>query len=144
MKKVLILAACALAVVAAPVQAKSPNALKPAAATTACTPIQVAYVSYGTLVDGALVANPDGTYSGSLTVAVSRTNEHANADLGVATAYTLDSAALHLHGQDPAALTVGSRVKLIGKITVLPKHCDQTGFVPTTVIERGFIKSPKL
>jgi len=144
MKKVLTLAACALAVVAAPVAAKSPQALKPASALTACTPIQVAYVSYGTLVDGALVANPDGTYSGSLTVAVSQTNEHARADLGLPTAYTLDSAALHLHGQDPAALSVGSRVKLIGKTTVLPKQCDQAGFVPTTVIERGFIKSPKL
>jgi len=144
MKRILILAGCALAVVASPVAAKSPHALKPPATLTACTPIQVAYVSYGTLVDGALVANPDGTYSGSLTVAVSQTNEHARADLGVATPYTLDSAALHLHGQDPAALTVGSRVKLIGTITVLPKQCDQAGFVPTTVIERGFIKKPKL
>ena len=145
MKKVLTLAACALAVVAAPVAAKSPHqALTPVAPVTACTPIQVAYVSYGTLVDGALVANPDGTYSGSLTVAVTQTNEHARADRGVPTTYVIASAALHLHGQDPAALKVGSRVKLIGKITVLPKQCDPTGFVPTTVIERGFIKNPKL
>jgi len=150
MKRVLMLAACALAVVAGPAAAKSPHALKPAAPATpaaplpTCTPIQVAYVSYGTLVDGALVANPDGTYSGALTVAVSQTNEHARADRGVATAYTLDSAALHLHGQDPAALSVGSRVKLIGTTTVLPKQCDPAGFVPTTVIARGFIKSPKL
>jgi hypothetical protein len=147
MKRILMLAACALAVVAGPAAAKSPHALKPAAPAaplTTCTPIQVAYVSYGTLVDGVLVANPDGTYSGSLTVAVSQTNEHARADLGIATTYTLDSAALHLHGQDPAALTVGSRVKLIGKTTVLPKQCDPAGFVPTTVIARGFIKSPKL
>jgi lipoprotein-anchoring transpeptidase ErfK/SrfK len=144
MKKILMLTACALAVVAAPVAAKKPEALKPAAAVTACTPIQVAYVSYGTLVDGALVANPDGTYSGSLTVAVSQTNEHARADRGVATTYALNSAALHLHGQDPAALSVGSRVKLIGTTTVLPQQCDPAGFVPTTVIARGFIKSPKL
>jgi hypothetical protein len=144
MKKVLILAVCALATVAAPVQAKTHTSLKPAVAPHACTPINVAYVSYGTLVSGALVANTDGTYSGALTVAVTHTNEHGRADVGVATTYTLTNAALHLHGQDPAALIAGSRVRMIGKITVLPKQCDQTGFVPTTVIQRGFIKSPKL
>ncbi|HEX6714034.1 MAG TPA: hypothetical protein VF066_11630 [Thermoleophilaceae bacterium] len=144
MKKVLLMAVCALAVVAAPVQAKTHSSATVIAASNACTPTEVAYVSYGTLVTGALVANPDGTYSGSLVVTVSQTNEHARADLGAATTYTLTNAALHLHGQDPAALIVGSRVKMIGKITVLPKHCDQTGFVPTTVIQRGFIKDPKL
>jgi hypothetical protein len=143
MKKFLIVASCVLAGVVAPLaQGKNPHTL-PVAPAQACSPLDVAYVAYGRLVTGSLIANSDGSYSGALTVAVKHANEHARADVGVDTAFTIDHARLKLHGQDPAALAVGSRVRLIGRIMVLPKRCDAAGLTPVTVIQRGFIKAAR-
>jgi len=108
-----------------------------------CKPHGVAYVVGGTLVSGTLTANTDGTYSGTLTVHVTQANHHAKAVKGTDQTYTLTNAKLKLNGEDPAALVVGSRVKLQGKITRLAKKCDQTGFTATTTIKRGTIKPPE-
>jgi hypothetical protein len=128
----------ALAGVVAPAQAKThpPTSHK-------CTPHAVSYRVSGTLVSGALTKNSDGTYSGSLTVHVTRTNHHAKADKGTDKAYTLDHAKAKLHGADPAALAAGSRVNLKGTITKLAKKCDQTGFTAVTTIKKATIKPPK-
>jgi hypothetical protein len=36
-----------------------------------------------------------------------------------------------------------SRVKTHGKITKLPRHCDQTDFTPTLTVKRVDLKQPK-
>jgi len=108
-----------------------------------CQAHAISYRVAGNLESGSLTANSDGTYSGSLVVDVKTTNKHAKAAKGTTVTYTLTSAKLKLHGEDPSALTANSRVKLKGTITTLAKKCDQTGFTPTVTIKRGTIKPPK-
>jgi hypothetical protein len=136
MRMIVALGVLALAVAAAPVQAKAPKAQK-------CQPHAVAYIVSGTLVSGSLTANSDGSYSGSLTVHVTKANDHAKADKGSNKSYTLDHAKAKLHGENPAALTANSRVHLNGTITTLAKKCDHTGFTPTITIKKAGIKPPK-
>ena len=101
-----------------------------------------AYVAGGTLESGSLTQNADGSYDGTLTVKVSRANHHAQADRATSKAYTLTGARVKLHGQDPAALKPGSRVKLQGKVTRLNAKCDQSAFTATTTIKRVTVKDP--
>ena len=138
--KRLIVATAAFAILAIPSVglAKAPHAPK-----GNCLPHAVAYKVSGTLDSGSLTANSDGTYSGSLTVQVTKANKHAKGVKGTTQIYTLTSAMLKLHGEDPAALTADSRAKLKGTITTLGKRCDQSGFTPTVTIARGSIKPPK-
>jgi hypothetical protein len=135
------LAVLALAILAVPGTslAKGPNATK-----GKCQPHAVSYRITGTLDSGSLTPGSDSnTYDGPLVVEVKRTNNHARADKGTTQTYTLTGANLKLHGEDPAALTANSRVKLKGTITKLAKKCDQTGFTATVTIERGTLKPPK-
>lgn len=154
MKKLALLAPLAALAVSVPAVAapssKPTHPTKPATAATPshgskshkCKPHGVAYVIGGTLVSGALTANTDGTYSGTVTVHVTQVNHHAKGDKATDKAYTLDHAKLNLNGEDPAALVVGSKVKLIGKITTIAKKCDHTGFTATTTFKRGTITPP--
>jgi hypothetical protein len=137
--KRLSLAALGIAILAMPGVglAKGPNS------SQKCQAHPVSYRVAGNLESGSLTANSDGTYDGTLVVDVKRTNRHAKADKGTTVTYTLTSAHLKLHGEDPSALTANSRVKLKGTITKLAKKCDQTGFTPTVTIKRGTIKPPK-
>lgn len=131
-----LLGVLALAVVAAPVQAKAPKAQK-------CQPHAVAYEVSGTLVSGSLTANSDGTYNGTLTVHVTKAEHHAKVDKGTDKSYTLDHAKVKLNGQNPAALAANSRAHLTGTVTTLAKKCDHTGFTPTVTIKKANIKPPK-
>ncbi|TMM07202.1 MAG: hypothetical protein E6G00_13940 [Actinobacteria bacterium] len=108
-----------------------------------CTPQKVAYVVSGKLVSGSLTKESDGTYSGTLTVHVTKTNKYGKADKGTDVTYTLDHAKGKLHGEDPGALVANSKVHLSGKITKLAKKCDQTGFTATRTIKKFDIKPPK-
>jgi hypothetical protein len=84
-----------------------------------------------------------GTYSGSLTVHVTKTDKHSKADKGATKAYTVTNAKVKLHGENPASLTANSRVNLSGTVTTLAKKCDQTGFIATVTIKKADIKPPK-
>ena len=108
-----------------------------------CQPHTIAYVVSGTFLSGSLTANSDRTYSGSLTVHVTKTDKHAKADKGTTKAYTVTNAKVKLHGENPAALTANSRVNLSGTVTTLAKKCDQTGFTATITIKKADIKPPK-
>ena len=44
-------------------------------------------------------------------------------------------------GVDAAAPAVGSRVKVSGKITKLPKKCSTEGFEPTVTVKRVDMKA---
>lgn len=141
MKTVLALAAVAALALVAPVQADSP---KPHPQKShKCTAHAVSYRVSGTLVSGSLTKNSDNTYSGTLTVHVTKANNHAKADKGTDKEYTLDHAKAKLHNADPAALAAGSRVNLKGKVTTLAKKCDHSGFTATVTVKKADIKPPK-
>jgi hypothetical protein len=139
MRKIAFVALLALVALVAPAQGKAPKPAK----SHKCTAHAVSYRVSGTLVSGSLTKNADGTYSGDLTVHVTKANSHAKADKGTDKSYTLDHAKAKLHNADPAALAAGSRVNLKGTITTLAKKCDHTGFTAVTTIKKADIKAPK-
>jgi hypothetical protein len=141
-KKLILLAVFVAAVVVAPVQAKGPKSPNVPKAQK-CQPHPVAYTVSGTFSSGSLTLNSDGTYSGSLVVNVTKANDHAKAAKGTTVTYTLTSAKVKLHGENAAALTANSRVKLKGTITTLAKNCNQTGFTAVVTIKKADIKPPK-
>ena len=64
-----------------------------------CTAHEVAYVASGTIVSWAGTQNSDKTWSGTITVHVTRANHHAKSDKGNDTTYTLTNAKVLLgHG----------------------------------------------
>jgi hypothetical protein len=126
-----IAAALAVAVIGAPAQAKGPGTH-----SRKCVTHTVSYRVWGSLtVPGALVANSDGTYSGTLTVLVKRTNRHARADKGATVIYTLVNARVKFgHGVDKIAPAIGTKAYLKGTITFLPKKCGTS--TPTITIKK--------
>src|SRR5205085_6071081 len=103
-----------------------------------CTPHGIAYVAAGALRSQTLVLDPaptvaatsadraaKPTYSGDVTIDVTRTNRHAKADRGTTKAYTLDHArVLGLSDQNGDGnvdlgddVLPGSSAKVIGKVT---------------------------
>jgi len=154
MKKLALTTTLALAALAVPAAAKdhpghgdkakaqTEHGQSQQAKTRKCEMHATGYVAGGTLESGTLTRNADGTYDGALTVNVTQANHHAHADRATSRTYTLAGARVKLHGQDPAALKPGSRVKLQGRTTKLNRACDQTGFTATTTIEKAAIKDP--
>ncbi|MGN6190248.1 MAG: hypothetical protein ACTHOE_15250 [Conexibacter sp.] len=157
-RKVLI-AACAAALTTTPAWAhgRADHPTAPARSHK-CAPHKVAYVAAGTLVDQTLTldaaAAADGgskpTYSGDVTIDVTKANHAAKGDKGTTKTYTLDHArvVLGLDDQnndgrvDLSDLARGDRVKVIGKVTKLAKKCDQTGFTPTLTIKKLVVHAP--
>jgi hypothetical protein len=99
-----------------------------------CQPHAISYVVSGMLVSGTLTrdAGKAKTYSGTLTVHVTKTDNHAKADKNQTKTYTLSHANVSfgasVNKTSPAA---GSRVTLKGTITTLAPKCNHTGFTPT-------------
>jgi hypothetical protein len=157
-RKILI-AACAAALTATPAWAHGrDDHPAPPARSHKCTPHKVGYVAAGTLVSHTLVVDAaaavDGdakpTYSGDVTIDVTKTNKHAKADKRTTKTYTLDHArvVLGLDDQngdgrvDLADVAAGDRVKVIGKVTKLAKRCDQTGFTPELKVKKLIVHEP--
>lgn len=115
-----------------------------------CMPHNIGYIASGTLVSQTLTENPNGTYSGNMTVDVTHTNRHATSNEGTTTTYTLtdvrvrsDLAEINHHGSVGLDdLQAGDRVKLIGKITALARRCSQSGFTATTTIRQIVLHPP--
>src|SRR5881275_884264 len=85
-----------------------------------CQPHKVSYDVHGKLVSGSLTKNSDKTYSGTLTVHVTKADKHAKSQKGTDQTYNLDHAKGKLgKGEDPANPTVDSRVTVKGKLTKL-------------------------
>ena len=114
-----------------------------------CQPHAVSYVGRGTVVSAALTPDPATvkTYSGTLTVQVTQTNKHANADRTETKTYTLSLADVSFGADvNSTAPAVGSRVNLKGTISTLSPQCSRTGFTPTITITKVEIhraKAPK-
>jgi hypothetical protein len=144
MRKLALLGAFGALAIAAPAQADKPvqpvKPVKPVKAKS-CTPSNRGLNTSGTLVAAAVTKNADGTYSGTITVNVTKANHKA--PTGSQT-YTLDRAKVTFHkGVDAAAPAPGSRVKVHGKITALPKKCSTTGFTPTVTVKKVDLSQPK-
>jgi hypothetical protein len=113
-----------------------------------CTHHNVAYIASGTLASQTLSKNPDGTYSGTLEVEVTHTNNHAvkgKTIYNVSKVHVTFGLADINHdgsvGLDD--LQTGDRVKAIGKITTLAKKCSHGTFTATTTIRRIIFHAPK-
>jgi hypothetical protein len=109
------------------------------ASSSKCQPHAVAYRVSGTLVSGTLTADlgTKKTYSGTLTVLVTKTNEHAKSDKDLTKTYTLSHVDVSFGaGVNKTTPVAGSKVHLKGTITTLEKKCSQTGFTPTITIEK--------
>jgi hypothetical protein len=119
-----------------------------------CKPHKVGYVASGTLVLvtpplTTLTKNADGTYTGTLEVAVTHTNHHAAGDKGTKT-YTVTNVHVTFGLADTNSdgsvglddLKAGDQVKVIGKITALAKKCNQSGFTATTTIRKVVFNAP--
>jgi hypothetical protein len=126
MKRILMLAAVALATTAAGAQAHPPKPHHQAA--DHCKPRAVGFHASGKLVSQALTQTAgadtstkrDDRYSGTVTVDVKRANHRA--PTGTQT-YTLDNDRVHFgHGAAPKA---GDRVKLYGKLTRARHGCAE-------------------
>ena len=106
-----------------------------------CKAHNVAYIVSGMLVSQTLSKNPDGTYSGTLEVEVTHTNNHAvkgKTSYPVSKVHvTFDNGSVGLVG-----VTTGDRVKAIGKITTLSKKCSQTGFTAVITIRKIVFHKP--
>jgi hypothetical protein len=105
-----------------------------------CRPHKVAYIASGKLNSSpsawSLTQNSDGTWSGTVTVDVLRTNHHARGDRGTTVTYTLDHGRVRLGNGVANPPAAGSRVRVIGKITELARRCDHTGFTPTVTVRQ--------
>jgi hypothetical protein len=112
----------------------------------------VAYVASGTLEAPlpTLTKNADGTYSGTLTAKLARVNHHALSDKSTSKEYKLEKVHLTLALSDVNSdggvgvddLQNGDQVRLIGKISFLPKKCDRTGFTPTVKVRDVIVHPP--
>jgi len=148
MTKTILAAAALAAVLVVPAQAHKSHPAK----SHACTPHRVAYVVSGTLVSQGLVQTAgqstakrsDDRYSGDVTVNVTKANHHATTGLQT---YTVTNVHVRFfdrnHDGTKDQPVAGDRVKLIGKITKLARHCDQTGFQAQITIRRVVFHAPK-
>jgi hypothetical protein len=100
------------------------------------------YNASGQLMSATLTpAMKKGHYDGMITANVVRANHKAMT--GTQT-FTLTSARVRFgKGVSSTAPAAGSRVRLHGKITVLPHGCSSSGFTPTITIRNVEIKQAK-
>jgi hypothetical protein len=108
-----------------------------------CVAHNVAYIASGTLVSFAATQNSDGTYTGTITVHVTRTNHHGATDRNSDVTYTLTNARVRFGKGTSATDTGPDRVKVIGRITTLARRCDQTGFTPTVTVRRVDVRKAR-
>ena len=151
MRKILLIVTCLAVAAVVPAQAKSPKPDHPTKSHK-CRAHSSGYHARGTLVTATLnqtagSATPergDDRYSGNVTVDVSKVNHHG--DTGVQS-YTLDNVRVRFYDRDHNHVAdqpqAGDRVRIKGKITLLPKKCDAIGFTPTITVRKVEFKPPK-
>ncbi len=177
MKKLAMLAALSAVAVAVPAQASKPEnpgsqrsaqgtaheqgtahrgSSKAAKGKGRCAPRSVGYVAFGDFVSSALTqtqgadtadSTNDDRWSGTLVVAVTRTNRHARADKGTTKTYTLKDAKVRLADRNDDGTrdvpVAGDRTRVQGKITRLNRGCDATAFTPELRIRSVGFHAPK-
>lgn len=107
-----------------------------------CTPRNEGYNASGTLMSSTLApATKKGHFDGTITVDVTRANHKAMT--GTQTFTLTDARVRFGKGVSSTAPAAGSRVRVHGKLTVLPHGCSSTGFTPTTTIRNVQIKQAR-
>ena len=107
-----------------------------------CTARNEGYNASGTLVSASLTpAAGHNRFTGTLMVTLTRAN-HGSAT-GAQTFTLTDARVRFHHGVDPTAPAAGSRVRVHGKITELPKGCSTTGFTSTITVRNVDIRAAK-
>jgi hypothetical protein len=142
-----VLAALAVVAVVGPAQAEKPNPPKAPHSDpqkpNKCVAHNEGYNASGTLVLATLTSLGKGRYNGTLEVNVTKANHHGATGNQKYTLPLTGARVKFHHGVSPTAPEPGSRVKLHGKITELPKGCSTTGFTPTITIKKVDIKKAK-
>lgn len=134
MKKIAIFATLGLLALAVTAQAAPKYAPAVPQGSHRCTPHNAGYNASGTLVSSSLTEAEHGRYDGTLVVNLTRANHRA--PTGEQTVTLSDARVRFHHGVDPNAPLAGSRVKLHGKISALPKRCPTEGFTPTITVKK--------
>ena len=113
----------------------------PGIASHKCTAHGVAFVASAEFLSWATMQTGHGTWTGTITVHVTRSNHHAAGDRGRDVTYSLDSTKVTFgsHANPPAA---GDSVHVIGKISELAKKCTQS-VAPTTAVHKANIHATK-
>jgi hypothetical protein len=107
-----------------------------------CTARNEGYNASGTLTSATLTpAAKKHHYDGTIIVDVTRANHKA--PTGPQTFTLTDARVRFGKGVNSTAPAAGSRVRLHGKITVLPRGCASTGFTATNTIREVEIKQAK-
>jgi hypothetical protein len=154
MRKVVLLVTFLAAAAVVPAQAKppKPQGSPQQAKSHKCSPHSAGLRASGTLVTASLSQTAgsgtpkrnDDRYSGTVKVDISKANHHGA--LGEQT-YTLTDARVKFSDRDHNHVAddpqPGDRVKVRGKITLLPKKCDATGFTSTVTVAKVSFKPPK-
>jgi hypothetical protein len=139
-KKLLVLTVAGAFAVAVPATAHPSHPSHPASSHS-CRAHKVAYIAYGRLVSWSATKNGDGTWSGTIVVHVNHANHHAKTDVNGDVTYTLDHARVKLGEGVSTPPHANDKVKVIGKITFLPRHCDHTGFTPHVTVRQVVVHS---
>ena len=113
-----------------------------------CVPKTVGYHASGTYVSGSLTQTEgvdterrgDDRYSGDIVVDVKKVNHKG---LKGEQTFTLTNARVKFHPRNDTSIEAGDRVKLKGKVTKLPRKCDDTGFEPTFTAKKADFKAKK-
>jgi hypothetical protein len=134
MKKVVVLAVLGAVAVAAPAQAAKPSKPPKPPKPPACTPHKKGYSASGTLIAASLTPVGHGRYNGTIEVDVTKASDHA--PRGDQTFTLTNTRVKFHHGVNHAAPAAGSRVKLHGRTTELPRGCSTAGFAPTITLDK--------
>ncbi len=142
-----ILAAASALAIAAPVTAKPTHPSHPShpahpVKSHKCVAHKVAYTASGTFVSWAATKNANGTYTGTITVHVTKANHHATGAKGNAVTYTLADTKV-VFGKTANPPAAGDRVKLIGKITEVAKKCSDHSDAGTITLRKVDIRTPQ-
>jgi hypothetical protein len=122
-----------------------------------CKPHSVAFVVGGVLVSQTLKQDEGAsTYSGDVTLTVTRTNHHAGEEKPkpgekVNKTYPLEKVRVTFGLADTNKdgsvglddLAANDRVQLLGKVTKLAKKCDKTGFTPKKTYRHIIFNAPQ-
>jgi hypothetical protein len=130
--------------IAVPATAKPAHPAHPThpASSEKCEAHKVAYIASGTFVSWAASQTGKHTYTGTITVNVTKTNHHAKAQKGTQYTYTLaNSKVVFGKGANPPA--AGDRVVVTGKITELAKTCTDQSGAGTITVRKVEIRVPK-
>jgi hypothetical protein len=107
-----------------------------------CTPHNVGFVASGVLGVWSLTQDPGrSTFSGTLTVSVNSTNNHGGGYKGIATTFTVTGAQVQFGPGVSVPPAAFSKVKLIGRVTAVPKRCS-AGFTPQVTIDKIIVHAP--